>query len=99
MVSPFLAQNPTGVLFVSYSVVGMSYSTDSQGIFIGLPSSSPNTRCIAKCKKNEYSQLLLEIYNKLNSIKSSDVIQKIVDIVEDTRGFEITPLMTLIYVC
>ena len=87
----FLAQDLRGVLFVYCSVTGTLDSVDNQGILNGMLSSSPNTQKASPNVEKKYSQELLEIYNKLNSIEDSDVLQKIVDIVEDTGTFEITP--------
>ena len=87
----FLAQDLRGVLFVYYSVTGTLDPVDNQGILNGMLSSSPNTQKASPNVEKKYSQELLEIYNKLNSIEDSDVLQKIVDIVEDTGTFEITP--------
>ena len=87
----FLAQDLRGVLFVYCSVTGTLDPLDNQGILNGMLSSSPNTQKASPNVEKKYSQELLEIYNKLNSIEDSDVLQKIVDIVEDTGTFEITP--------
>ena len=90
----FLVQDLRKVLFVYYSVTGMTGTSDpvdNQGILNGTFSSSPNTQKASPNVEKKYSQELLEIYNKLNSIEDSDVLQKIVDIVEDTGTFEITP--------
>ena len=57
-----------------------------------MASSWSNTQNTSLSIKNEYSQILLEIYKKLNSIERSDVLQKIADLIEDTGAFEITPL-------